>query len=426
MAAPAVLVNGTALPDRELGLLESVRVDRSMGLVGRATLTFRDENHRMAASSRFALGVSVELRVFDKPSAKFFVGEVTGVSLDQVGGEATLRVSVDDPGYKMASKTHLSSYLDHSYSDAISEIAGRHGLQADVSSTPEVHPYLLQTGTDLDMLNQLTALAGLAWWVDPDRTLRVRVPGGGTAQALTLGESEDLLRFSVRASGLAVDEVTVSGWDPGRKQAVTGTAEATSPRQSQFVIDHAKQTTKRSLKVAELSPHTTKEATELAKALSGRSTLAAVTAKGTCYANAALGPGVDVQVKGAGPASGTYTVTAVEHVYDRRGFLTHFTCGPWRPTRLTDVLGAPTPDAGLRHHGVLPAIVTQLGTGRNAQDGKVGTAKVEVRDQGRPAPVALGPDPDVWAPVPTGAWCSSPRSTTRCWSPSRTATPARR
>jgi uncharacterized protein involved in type VI secretion and phage assembly len=85
---------------------------------------------------------------------------------------------------------------------------------------------------------------------------------------------------------------------------------------------------------------------------------AAVVARGTVPVDSAIKPGATVRVKNAGPASGNYLVTSVEHVYNRSGFTTRFTTGARRPAGLVDTLGPKGPDPGFHMAGVVVGVVT--------------------------------------------------------------------
>jgi uncharacterized protein involved in type VI secretion and phage assembly len=82
-----------------------------------------------------------------------------------------------------------------------------------------------------------------------------------------------------------------------------------------------------------------------------------------------------VHVTDAGPASGKYTVSRVEHLFRADGFLTRFVAGPLRPTTLVDTLGAGTPGPGFQMSGLMSAVVT------DARD-PVGLGRVRIKFTG--------------------------------------------
>ncbi len=73
--APLVMVNGIAMTaSADADALVSIRVDRAFGLVGRATLRFREVNYKISASDKFKIGTEVEVSVptndVDRPHAR--------------------------------------------------------------------------------------------------------------------------------------------------------------------------------------------------------------------------------------------------------------------------------------------------------------------------------------------------------------------
>jgi uncharacterized protein involved in type VI secretion and phage assembly len=86
-----------------------------------------------------------------------------------------------------------------------------------------------------------------------------------------------------------------------------------------------------------------------------------VTARGVAAGNGAIQPGVTLSVSGAGPLSGTYPVTRVEHVYrPSTGLVTRFWSGDRRPSSLVDVLsgGRSSASPATSHPGLVVGTVT--------------------------------------------------------------------
>ena len=122
-----------------------------------------------------------------------------------------------------------------------------------------------------------------------------------------------------------------------------------------------------------------KEAETLADRLVDRWTAGAVTAKGSCPADPRIAPGGSVEITDAGPASGTYHVTEVEHSYSARGFETRFTAGDRRPSSLVDVLSTERPSS-FRRDGLVVGIVTMVGNSAGSA-GDVKVKYVSIGDQ---------------------------------------------
>lgn len=360
--APVIKREGAELDADVLAKLTHLRVERSAGLAGRATLRFVDNGYTLSAGSVFALGKKIDVSV--PGGATLLSGTVTGINLDQsASGAPQLVVVIDDAGYKLARGTQVATYLNGTYDDVVRKIAGRHGMRADIKSTGVTSEYVLQAGTDLAFLNLITERLGYVWFVDDGPTLVVKpFSVGSPAATLTLGE--ELQQFSVRASGLRPTEVKVHGWNPDAQDDLVDQNPAPSVGSvPELVRAYAGNGPTSSLSaastaVADARPLTNAEAKTLAGAYYDEWSSAAVVARGTADVTGALKPGVTVQVKDAGPASGKYVVTSVEHIYDSTGFTTRFVSGPRRPSGLVDTLGAPAPDPGFAVSGLIIAIVT--------------------------------------------------------------------
>ncbi len=373
--APSIKVAGTDLSQSWLQGLTSLRVHRALGLVGRATLRFVDAGYALSSSSVFRLGTEVSIAQFN-PAVVLLKGTVTGISLDQSGDRAPeLVVTVDDGAAKLSRGTKTRTFLRTTYTQVVRQIASENGLQVGADAGGQVHEYLLQTGSDLAYLSHIAARTGAVWWVE-ESTLRLAKAGTSTGSVrLELGD--DLVAFSVRASAQVPEKVKVTGWSDEQQQSLVGENTPRPGQESTFVAAYPGRSQSRPASgvltaVNGRAPLNAQEATSMADALAADSRSSAVVARGTCPANAAVKPSVTVEVTGAGPASGSYLVTEVEHTYSEQGFVTRFTAGPHRPAGLVDVLGAPAGDPGFAMHGVVPAIVTNI-----ADPDGVGRAKVK-------------------------------------------------
>jgi len=102
----------------------------------------------------------------------------------------------------------------------VTKIAQENGLSSDVVSLSQNFPYILQSGTDAAMLDEITLRTGTEWLVD-DEKLILRKPSSASPIA-TVKLGEDLVKFKARFSAAGhIDEVKVLGWDPKQKQPIT-------------------------------------------------------------------------------------------------------------------------------------------------------------------------------------------------------------
>ncbi|MCL2781295.1 MAG: phage baseplate assembly protein V [Actinomycetia bacterium] len=362
-SSPKVTVNGNELSVDEYKALLTARVDRGLGLPGRVTLRFRDVGHKMAKSSKFKLGAKIIVKI---ESTSLITAYVTGVSAVRPRREnPEYVVTADDMAYRLTRGIKPSVYLNMTPSDVVNQLASAAGLSASVSSSAKFGTaldYQFQTGTAMAYLNALCRRAGAVWWVD-DTTLNVKASTENSGSA-TRNVNNDFLEFSLRASGLYPTEVEVAGWDPVQKQPVTGTASSANDRGSApaLVSDYLGSTS--SLSAAKSSfgdynPLTNDEATSIAAALLDDAAHGSVVARGTCYADPDLAPGVKLTLSNSDVYNGDYFITEVAHVYSASGFHTNIVAGPHRVIGLVDQLANPEADPGLARDGLIVGKVTK-------------------------------------------------------------------
>jgi phage protein D/phage baseplate assembly protein gpV len=358
--SPVVEVGGAPLTKEEYEELRTLRIDRTMGLVGRAILRFSDPGYVRSQAHTFKIGTKVKVKQF--PSTELFSGSVVAVNLEQMRGEQPYLVVVaDDDAYKLTRGTTTKTYLQTSYTSAVQQVVAKAGLKPKITSSPGVKEYILHAGSDIEFIDRVAARIGYTWWID--QGMFHFAPAGTSTGSTKVTMNDDLEEFSVRASGLRPTEIKVGGWHPDNQQKVVGTIQKgkvwTTP--SDFVKPWATQAQKLGVaKAATImpSPMDQHEAKVAAQALFDESLAASLVARGKGHVNGLIKPGVTVQVDHAGPASGKYWVTEVQHVYDTRGFHTQFVAGSLRPAGLVDTLGNPAVDPGFEIRGLVIGVVT--------------------------------------------------------------------
>ena len=384
---PEVTLGGAPIGDNWQQALLEIRVERQFQVPGQVTLRFLDPGYALAGTSTVSLGTEV---VVSDPSDKSLVlirAEVTAVAVEQQQGhQPELVVTGHDKSHRMGRATTVKSYLSMQYSDVVSKLAGDVGLTPSVDSTNEQVDYLLQVDSDLGLLTELARRVGFDWWVD-GTTLNFKKPAAGGQVTFALGT--DLLSFSARASGHHPDRVTVDGWDRSQQQQVTATAASPTPgvTATSDLADLASGTAKAYgsaiLMTAGVAANSQAEATALSQAIYDRGRACAVSARGVAPGNGQIALGGTVNVTQAGPLSGTYPVTAVEHLYrPSSGYVTRFRSGERRPTSLIDTLGG-RPPAGPSHHhqGLSVGIVTNINDPTNSGMVRVRYPGVSTNDE---------------------------------------------
>jgi uncharacterized protein involved in type VI secretion and phage assembly len=370
--SPEVSLSGSPIGDDWQRALLEIRVERQFQVPGRVTLRFLDPGYALAGASKISLGTEIAVSDPSDKSLTLIRAEVTAVTVEQQqGNQPELVVTGHDRSHRMGRATTVKSYLNMQYSQVVRKLAADVGLSPRVDSTSEQVDYLLQVDSDIGLLTELARRVGFDWWVD-GTILYFKQPAAGAQITLTLGAN--LLSFSARASGHHPDEVTVDGWDRKQQQLVTSTAQGATAgvTASSDLADLASGTAKAygsaTLTTAGLAAHSQDEAKTLSQAIYDRGRACAVSARGVAPGNGQIALGKAIRIAQAGPLSGTYPVTAVEHLYrPASGYVTRFRSGDRRPTSLIDTLGGRPPAAPSHHHeGVSVGIVTNINDPTNS------------------------------------------------------------
>lgn len=372
--APIVAINGNDLREEVAGALIGMQVSCGLRLPSRVRLEFLDDGFSLSAGGTFAIGHSVTVRVAS--GDKLFTGEITGVELDVEQGAPNLTVIADDLAYRMTLGNRVATYLNMTFSDVVSKLVSGTGLKKSVTSTSTQQKYILQTDSDFAFVTEIADRLGYDWWVDPEGTFQFHPMGaqsGKTPELSWSGNGAGLRHFAVRASALHPGKVTVNGWNPESNTAMTATnktpagtpnAALVTPFLSARSLSSANEVASGQRLYSDRQDGQNMATSLATAALSG-----AVSAEGVCQVNAAVKVGYRVKISDVGPASGTYSVTEVEHRYGPRGFETRFVAGDRLPTGLVDTLTAPV-GSSFRQDALVVGVVTNSGDS-NAPKGHV-------------------------------------------------------
>ncbi|HEY2811889.1 MAG TPA: VgrG-related protein [Acidimicrobiales bacterium] len=364
--SPVITVNGTPLDQTWCDGLIELRIERAFQVPSRLTMRFNDPIYELLSSKKMKLGT--ELAVSVQGQGGLVVAEVTGMSVEQAPTQPPeLVVVAHDRAHRLGRENKVATFQKMHYSAIVSQLASAAGLSASVDATSRQLDYMLQVESSLALITELANRIGYDWWVE-DKTLHFKKPSGETA-AVVLTADDDLLSFSVKASGHRPDTVTVRGWNHTEQAAIVGNSDPpTLNPDSDFaklVASPGKAFGQAKLLSANLAAASTEEAKELSNALLQSSVTSSVVAKGVAHGNAKIKLGVPVQITGFGPLSGKYHVSEVEHVFRPSGFRTRFVAGDRHPTTLVDTLangaGYGNPMLGnLEHRGLVVGQVTNI------------------------------------------------------------------
>lgn len=339
--SPIVHFQGESLSAEWQQALIEVRVEKQFQIPSRVTIRFTDPGYSLLSKSKIKLGTKV---VVDAPDGKNLASaEVTAITCEQRPGEQPeLGIEALDQSHRLGRDTAIKVYQNMTYSDIVRELATDCSLKAEVDATEGKIEYLMQAESGMALMTEAARRTGFDWWVDGETIHFKRPSRDGEEVELTLGK--DLRSFSARASGLQPSTVMVDGWDRTSQELVSSTADKESvpfPDSKFAELVKGAQKAFGDTKVVSvgLGATTVSEAKALAQSVLDRAVTSTVTAKGVAEGDARLKLGVMVHVSGAGPMSGKYPLTAVEHLYrPSSGFVTRLVSGERRPTTLVDTL----------------------------------------------------------------------------------------
>ena len=369
-----IKVNGAILPVDVMGNVIDIIVDHSLDVPSMVTMSFHDDDIELIDQDKFPLGATLEIELtapYETEGSfsftKVFKGEITGVSPEFQGGTSNhviLTVLAYDKSHRLHRETKTKVWLNKKDSDIAQAIAGEAGLSPQVEATSEVFKHVYQDAlTDMEFLKRRAARIGYEVFVDDEKLYFRKPDPTGSATDLTWGETLHMFRPSVTIAH-QVNEVTVQGWDPKKKEKIVGkaTTSKTAPsiglgkwggQAAQSAIASAKK-----LEVRQ-PVQSQADADAVAKAILNSINSDFITAEGSCLEGMpSLKAGQLINVKGVGTRfSGKYKLTSVEHSYSLDGLITVFTVTGSQPDYVARML---TEEQSTRSRwaGVVPAIVT--------------------------------------------------------------------
>ena len=207
-------------------------VDQDLDQPDMATIVVEGrEGVRLA--NRLVTGDQVTIVVEPMPSAAtLFKGEVVGIEpVFDAGGRSKAAIRAFDRLHRLARDRKTRTFENKTDSEIVAIIAGEHGLVAAPSGAPPVsHEHVFQHNqTDLEFLRGRAAPLDFDVWVE-DATLffdrRTPEPPVEVAPRPVAAETRLQVFHPRLSSSATVQRVVVRGWDPEKRQEITGTATA--------------------------------------------------------------------------------------------------------------------------------------------------------------------------------------------------------
>jgi len=227
-----IALDGAVISETLSNDLARIEVDRAVFLPGMATVEFHDNKLTWLDDAKFSVGAAIKITVgaFDDPSigTVLFDGEITAVEpIIASTGASSLIVRAMDKTHRLNRGSGVQRWEAVPDSDVISALISAAGLTGDVTSSSDVHDYVLQDNvTAFDLICRLARRNGFIV-VSEGGKLRVKSAEAFTTE-LAIEYRDQLLEFRpVLAATSQVASVSVRGWDPKTKAPVVGQATTT-------------------------------------------------------------------------------------------------------------------------------------------------------------------------------------------------------
>ncbi|GAB4114108.1 MAG: VgrG-related protein [Roseiflexaceae bacterium] len=341
-------INGTAAD--QLGPtfyqdLSEVKVESSLQMPDLATFTIHDAQLQWVDHAAIMPGNTLEIQIKNSVQVleTLFDGEIVEVEPSYTNGDMLLTVRAMDRMHRLMRGRSARTFLNVKASDVFSKVVQSVGLQAVVDSTTEVHAYIIQSNeTNLELVQRLATDHGMLIYAEGKKIHFKKLATGDPVA--TLKWNETLGEFRPRMSTLGqVTEVSVSGWDVSKKQAVLGKKSA--PENGSYPAvglgKHGAKLTETAFgeakyQISDRVIRSQKQAELLAQSVLNRINGGFIEAEGSAGGDPKILAGVLIKIENIGTRfSGNYYVTAATHTYNRDiGYETRFSVSGMTPNLL--------------------------------------------------------------------------------------------
>jgi uncharacterized protein len=229
-----VVVAGTEVPDDHL---RSFVISRDLNQPDECVVVLGNQNHSYTAKAEISKPVEVKLK---ETKQILFKGEIAGLEPVYKGmSQTTIVIRGYNKMHKMLRGRKSMTFSDKTDKQIITQIAQQHGLTVEWEGPEVSHKLVYQHNqTDLEFCRTRAARVGCNLWC-VDTKLFVKIPKLSGAEVATLkagqamaqGSEHQLRSFTPRlGSGSVVKKVTVKGWNPEKKELITGEAQSTGSK----------------------------------------------------------------------------------------------------------------------------------------------------------------------------------------------------
>lgn len=367
-----IKVNGADVDVEIMDNLVNITIDHSLDVPSVATMSFHDDDLSVTDSNKFPLGGTLEIKFSQESDSSSFLtafkGEITSIAPEFESGadnQVVLTILAYDKSHRLHRETKTKVWLNIKDSDIARQIAGTAGLSAEVEATNEVFKHVYQDAlSDMDFLKRRASRIGFEVFVDDEKLYFRKPDPTGNPTDLAWGEDLGIFRPIVSVAH-QVDEVTVQGWDPKKKEKIVGKATSSQTHPQINVggwggaVAKSKIAAAKKLEVRQ-PVQSQADANLVAQAILNGINSDFVTAEGSCTVGLPqLRAGQLVNITGVGSKfSGKYKLTSVEHNYTSGNFMTVFQVTGAQPEYISQMISSDHHGDSSRWGGVVPAIVT--------------------------------------------------------------------
>jgi uncharacterized protein len=321
VAAPNVdvFLDGTEVPDHDF---ISYVVERDINQPDMASVVLSNQNDLYTPKAK--IGASLEIKVGSE-SKRIYIGEVMGVEPVYKGGEVTkILIRSINKMHRLMRKRKSMTFADKSDQQILDQVVKDAGLTLEWKHDKNItYKHVYQHNLNgLEFVRMRAARLGCHIWC-VDKTLHVKEPdlGNKSGVKLSVDKGGNLRSFTPRMNSASVlNKVTVKGWNPEKKELITGEATvSSSPLGSQTAVAACNDIGGNEESFTVDHPIWSKEeADALAKARLRDLNLQFITGEAECAGNADLELGQTVEItanarEGQDNFNGNYYIMGLTH-----------------------------------------------------------------------------------------------------------------
>jgi Uncharacterized protein conserved in bacteria len=334
----AIEVNGVPLAKEIDDQIVSVTVIDRLRMPDSFEIVLHDPEHKILAEAKLKIGAPVKISTTEPgkdSSDTLMSGEITSIEAeyDLLGVRAVVRGY--DFLHRLSAGRKTKTWNNVTYADVAKQIVSAAGLRMSAAASGDTLDHVIQGNvSDLDFLYQLAHRVGFDLSIE-DKVVQFKkptksseAPGPGDAQsnkAKQLVWSHNLLEFRARMSAVAqVTGVKVRGWDVKQKEAIVGSASASTDSASLSMSPAALASSVKGgeMVVTDRPVGTARAAGDLAKAIADQVASAAYEATAAVIGSPAYRAGEAVSVSEVDPSlAGKWVISVARH---------EFGAGPYR------------------------------------------------------------------------------------------------